>query len=225
MNLMHFWFFFLRLRKGKILFSFLSSLSVLPVILTAAGLLQFSLRLSLINSDVFYFNVQSEKKERSFSLSSLCVWSTLGTMWGHCWMRWVSQWRRMQRSQISRVPALLQPLVLRPVLGNPMPWRKERKTSLGWRGLCEQSFKQFGRPQNPWAPMECAHECWGSWQMPLLSHSPSSLKGPGGQERCLRTGERPMSLQSSKRGRIRTRGTTGQSASPPVQEKWWNNSF
>jgi len=35
--------------------------------------------------------------------------------------------------------------------------------------------------------------------VPLLSHSPSSLRGPGGQERCPRTGERPMSLQSSKR--------------------------
>jgi len=37
--------------------------------------------------------------------------------------------------------------------------------------------------------------------MSLLSHSPSSLRGPGGQERCPRTGERPMSLQSSKRAR------------------------
>jgi len=39
------------------------------------------------------------------------------------------------------------------------------------------------------------------------------------QERCLRTGERPMSLQSSKRARRRTQGTTGPSASPPSQER------
>ena len=58
-----------------------------------------------------------------------------------------------------------------------------------------------------------------SWRMSLLSHSPSSLRGPGGQERCPRTGERPMSLQSSKRARRRTQRTTGQSASPPSQEK------
>jgi len=36
----------------------------------------------------------------------------------------------------------------------------------------------------------------GSWQMSLLSHCPSSLKGSGGWERCPRTGERPVSLQS-----------------------------
>ena len=52
-----------------------------------------------------------------------------------------------------------------------------------------------------------------------LSHSPSSLKGPGRQERCPRTGERPMSLQSSKRARKRTQGTTGRSASPPSRER------
>jgi len=53
----------------------------------------------------------------------------------------------------------------------------------------------------------------------LLSHSPSTLKGPGGQERCPRTGERPVSLQSSKRARRRTQGTTGLSASPPSRER------
>jgi len=37
--------------------------------------------------------------------------------------------------------------------------------------------------------------------MSLLSHSPSALKGPGGQERCSRTGEKPVSLQSSKKGK------------------------
>ena len=46
---------------------------------------------------------------------------------------------------------------------------------------------------------------------------PSSLRGPGGQERYLRTGERQMSLQSSKRTRRRTQGTTGRSASPPFR--------
>jgi len=35
----------------------------------------------------------------------------------------------------------------------------------------------------------------------LLSHSPSSLKGLEGQERCPRTGEKPMSLQSSIKGK------------------------
>jgi len=45
--------------------------------------------------------------------------------------------------------------------------------------------------------------------MSLLSNSPSSFRGPGGQERCPRTGERPLSLQSSKRARRRTHGTTG----------------
>jgi len=44
--------------------------------------------------------------------------------------------------------------------------------------------------------------------MSLLSHSPSSLKRPGGQERCLRTGEKPISLQSSTRARRRTQGTS-----------------
>jgi len=38
------------------------------------------------------------------------------------------------------------------------------------------------------------------------------------QERCLRTGEKPLSLQSSKRAR-RTQGTTGRSASPPSRER------
>jgi len=55
--------------------------------------------------------------------------------------------------------------------------------------------------------------------MSLLSHSPSAMKGPGGQERCPRTEEKPMSLQSSKRARRRTQGTTGWSASPPSQER------
>jgi len=54
--------------------------------------------------------------------------------------------------------------------------------------------------------------------MSLLSHSPSSLRGPGGQERCPRTGEKPVSLQSSKRVRRRTQGTTGWSVLPPSQE-------
>jgi len=54
--------------------------------------------------------------------------------------------------------------------------------------------------------------------MSLLSHSPSSLKGPGGQERSPRTEGKPMSLQSSKRARRRTQGTTGRSASPPSRE-------
>jgi len=53
----------------------------------------------------------------------------------------------------------------------------------------------------------------------LLSHSPSSLKGPGGQERCPRTGEKPMSCQFSKRARRSSQGTTGQSALPPSWEK------
>ena len=50
------------------------------------------------------------------------------------------------------------------------------------------------------------------------------LRGRGGQERCPRTGERPMSLQSSKRARRRTQGTTGRSASPPSRERWWSSS-
>jgi len=37
--------------------------------------------------------------------------------------------------------------------------------------------------------------------MSFLTHSPSSLKGLGGEERCLRTGEKPVSLQSSKQGK------------------------
>jgi len=52
----------------------------------------------------------------------------------------------------------------------------------------------------------------------LLCHSPSSLKGAGGQERCQRTGEKPVSLQSSKEARRRTQGTKGRSASPPSRE-------
>jgi len=52
----------------------------------------------------------------------------------------------------------------------------------------------------------------------LLSPSPSSLKGPAGQEKCLRTGDKPMSLQSLKRARRRTQGNTGRSALPPSQE-------
>jgi len=53
----------------------------------------------------------------------------------------------------------------------------------------------------------------------------SSLRGPGGQERCPRTGGKPVSLQSSKRARSRTQGTIGQSASPPSRERWWSSSF
>ena len=48
---------------------------------------------------------------------------------------------------------------------------------------------------------------------------PSSLKGPGEQEKCLRTGGKPKSLQPSKRARRRTQGTTGRSASPPSLER------
>jgi len=55
--------------------------------------------------------------------------------------------------------------------------------------------------------------------MSLLSHSPSSWKGPGEQERCLRTREQPVSLQSSRRARRRTQENTGQSASPPSLER------
>jgi len=54
--------------------------------------------------------------------------------------------------------------------------------------------------------------------MTLLSHSPPSLKGPGGQK-CPRTGGRPASLLSAKRARRRTQGTTGQSASPVPLER------
>jgi len=53
----------------------------------------------------------------------------------------------------------------------------------------------------------------------LLSHSPSSLKGPGGQQKCLRTRGKPESLKSSKRARRRTQGTTGWSASTPSPER------
>jgi len=42
--------------------------------------------------------------------------------------------------------------------------------------------------------------------MSLLSHSPSSVKGLGEQEKCLKTGGKPTSLQSSKRARRRTQG-------------------
>ena len=70
-----------------------------------------------------------------------------------------------------------------------------------------------------------SHECWGSWQMSLLSHSPSSLTGRGGQEKCPRTGEGQMSLQSSKRARRRIQGTTGRSASPSPLERWSSEPF
>ncbi|XP_068812678.1 uncharacterized protein [Struthio camelus] len=50
-----------------------------------------------------------------------------------------------------------------------------------------------------------------------LGHSPS-LVGPGEQERCLRTGRKPVSLQYSKRAR-RSQETTGLSASPPSLER------
>jgi len=55
--------------------------------------------------------------------------------------------------------------------------------------------------------------------MLLLSHSPSSWRGPGEQERCPRTRGKPMSLQSSKRARRRTQENIGQSASPPSLER------
>ena len=40
----------------------------------------------------------------------------------------------------------------------------------------------------------------------MLSYSPSSLKGPGGQERCLKTGEKPVSPLVFKKGK---NGDTG----------------
>jgi len=55
--------------------------------------------------------------------------------------------------------------------------------------------------------------------MSLLSHSPSSLRGPGGQERSLSMGGKQMSPASSKRARRRTQGTTGWAASPPSWER------
>jgi len=61
--------------------------------------------------------------------------------------------------------------------------------------------------------------------MSLLSHSPSSWKAPVQRERCPRTEEKPVSLQSSKRARRRTQGATGRSASPPSRERWWNSSY
>jgi len=58
-----------------------------------------------------------------------------------------------------------------------------------------------------------------TWQMSLLSHSPSSLKGPGAQKRYPRTRGKPVSLQSSKRARRGSQGITGWSASPQSQER------
>jgi len=55
--------------------------------------------------------------------------------------------------------------------------------------------------------------------MSLLSHSPSSLKGPGEHERFWRTEGKPKSLQSSKRARRKTQGTTGGPALPPSLER------
>jgi len=49
-------------------------------------------------------------------------------------------------------------------------------------------------------------------------HSPSSFKGPGEQEKYLRTEGKPMSLQSSERARSRMQGTTDRAASPPSLE-------
>ena len=49
-----------------------------------------------------------------------------------------------------------------------------------------------------------------------LGHSPSSLKGHREEERCLRTGGRPISLQSSKRAGRSTQGSTDQLVSPPA---------
>ncbi|KAJ7423074.1 rna-directed dna polymerase from mobile element jockey-like [Pitangus sulphuratus] len=57
-------------------------------------------------------------------------------------------------------------------------------------------------------PEACAHECQERWQMLLLSHSPSSLKGHGEQERYLRTGGKLMSIYSSKAARRRTHEAT-----------------
>jgi len=54
--------------------------------------------------------------------------------------------------------------------------------------------------------------------MSLLSHCPSTLKGFGEQEKYLRTREKSVSLQSSKKTRRRIQGTTGPSAAPPSQE-------
>lgn len=59
----------------------------------------------------------------------------------------------------------------------------------------------------------------GRGQMLLLSHTPSSLKGYGEQERCLKTEGKPVSLQYSKRMRRRTPENTGQSVSPPSLER------
>jgi len=53
-----------------------------------------------------------------------------------------------------------------------------------------------------------------TWQMSLLSHSPSSLKGPGGQEKCLRTGGEPVLPQSSKRARRRNYRMVGLTSIP-----------
>jgi len=53
----------------------------------------------------------------------------------------------------------------------------------------------------------------------ISSSSQRPWRGPRGQERCPRTGERPVSLQSSKRARRRTQGTTDRSASPPSWER------
>lgn len=52
-----------------------------------------------------------------------------------------------------------------------------------------------------------------------------SLRGCGGQERCLRNGRKQMSLQSSTWARRRTQGISSQTVSPQSLEKWWSISF
>lgn len=104
---------------------------------------------------------------------------------------------------------------------NPRPWWQERKPGemrnshcLKWIGL--EFIEANLSHTHPWSPKGCAHECWGYWKCYC---SPSSLKGHGEHESCLRTGGKPMSLQYSKGARRRTQGTTGQAASPQSQER------
>ena len=100
---------------------------------------------------------------------------------------------------------------------------KAFSSSLGPRSLgrCLGYFSCFSLAVSRQHAAPCA--VGRKWEEELvLSHSPS-LRGPGGQERCPRTGERPMSLQSSKKARRGTQGTTGRSASPPSRERWWSS--
>lgn len=77
------------------------------------------------------------------------------------------------------MPSLPQSL-LRATLGNPKPWRQERKSGFP---LAEE--EQVGdqanlMPTNPWTPMGCTNTCQ---TMLLLSHSLSPLNDHGEQER------------------------------------------